>query len=107
MIAIPRGTQSLNPICSSKQSVSRGILSSCMEKPVSAAACAGPARRHGRQRRAGLVNITPTAGNISVEPYPSTAVPARRFASVLALLHFFAEEHLVESNLVISPCVTL
>jgi hypothetical protein len=25
-----------------------------------------PARRHGRQRRAGLVNITPTAGNISV-----------------------------------------
>jgi hypothetical protein len=36
--------------------------------------CAGPARRHGRQRRTGLVNITPTAGNISVGPYSSTAV---------------------------------
>ena len=107
MIAIPRGTQSLNPICSSKQSVSRGISPSCIEKPSVVAACAASTRRQGRQRRAGLVNITPTAGNISVEPYPSTAVPARRFASVIALLHFFAEEHLVESNLVISPCVTL
>ena len=46
----------------------------------------GPARRHGRQRRAGLVNITPTAGNVSVGPYSSTAVPARRFASVLSLV---------------------
>ena len=30
----------------------------------------------GRQRRAGLVNITPTVGSISVGRYSSTAVPA-------------------------------
>ena len=40
----------------------------------------GPAGRYGRQRRVGLVNITPTAGNISVEPFSSTALPARRIA---------------------------
>jgi Cobalamin-independent synthase, Catalytic domain len=81
-----RGTGSSNPLPSSKQSVSRGISPSCIEKPAVAAGCAGPARRHGRQRRAGLVNITPTAGNISVGPYSSTAVPARRFATVVALV---------------------
>ena len=43
----------------------------------------GPGQAHGRQRRAGLVNITPTAGNISVGPYSSTAVPTRRFATVV------------------------
>src|SRR5215468_3504146 len=78
------GSGGSNPVPSSRQSVSRGISSSCIEKPAVAAACAGPARRHGRQRRAGLVNITPTAGNISVGPYSSTAVPARRFATVVA-----------------------
>ena len=40
---------------------------------------ARPGRRHGRQRRAGSINITPTAGNISVGPYSSTAVPPARF----------------------------
>ena len=61
-----------------------GFLPSCIEKPAVAAASAGQARRHGRQRRAGLVNITPIAGNVSVGPYSSTAVPARRFATVVA-----------------------
>ena len=42
------GTSGSNPASSSKQSVSRGISSSCIEKPAVAAACAGPARRHGR-----------------------------------------------------------
>ena len=87
MIAIPRGTQSLNPICSSKQSVSRGISPSCIEKPSVVAACAASTRRQGRQRRAGLVNITPTAGNISVGRHSSTAVLGRRFATVVALVH--------------------
>ena len=50
--------------------------------------CVAPARRHGRQRRAGHVNITPAAGNISVGLYSSTAVPARRFAT---WLHWCAE----------------
>jgi hypothetical protein len=45
-----------------------------------AAVCAGPTRRYGRQRRARLVNITPTAGDISVGPYSNTTVPARRIA---------------------------
>jgi hypothetical protein len=72
----PPGTVSSNPSPSSKQSVSRGISPSCIEKPAVAAGCAGPVRRHGRQRRAGPVTITPTAGNISVGPYSSTAVPA-------------------------------
>ncbi len=80
------GTEGSNPPSSSRQSASRGISPSCIEKPAVAAACAGPARRHGRQRRAGLVNITPTAGNVSVGPYFSTAAPARRFASVVALV---------------------
>jgi len=75
------GTASSNPVRSSRQSVSLGISPSCIEKPAVAAGCAGPARRHGRQRRAGLVNITPIAGDISVERYSGTAVPARRFAT--------------------------
>ena len=32
------------------------------------------------ETRAGLVNITPTAPNVSVGPFSSTAVPARAFA---------------------------
>src|SRR6516165_6551325 len=36
----------------------------------------GPGQAAGRQRRAGLVNITPTAGSISVGRYSSTAVLA-------------------------------
>ena len=83
---ISRGTESSNPSPSSRQSVSRGISPSCVEKAAVAAACAGPDRRHSRQRRARLVNITPTAGNISVGRYSSTAVPGRRFATVLALV---------------------
>jgi hypothetical protein len=63
---ISRGTGSSNPSPSSRQSVSRGISPSRIEKPAVAAGCAGPAGQHGQQRRAGLVNITPTAGNISV-----------------------------------------
>ena len=55
-------------------------------KAGSCRGCAGLARLHGGQRRAGLVNITTTAGNISVRPYSGTAVPARRFASVVALV---------------------
>ena len=51
-----------------------------VEKPAVAAVCASPARRHGRQRRAGLVNITPTADCISVRPFSSTAVSVKRFA---------------------------
>ena len=48
----------------------------------------GPGGQHGRQRREGLVNITPIAGNVSVGRYSSTAVPARRFAT---WLHWCAE----------------
>jgi len=81
-----RGTRSSNPSPSSRQSVSRGISPSCIEKSAVAAACAAPARRHGRQRRAGLVNITPIAGNVSAGRYSSTAVPARRFATLVALV---------------------
>ena len=81
-----RGTRSSNPVPSSRESVSREISPSCIERPAVAAAWAGPARRHGRQRRAGLVNITPIAGNVSVGPYSSTAVPARRFTTVVALV---------------------
>ena len=76
-----RGTGSSNPSPSSRQSLSRRISPSCIARPAVAAAWAGPARRHGRQRRAGLVNITPIAGDISVERYSGTAVPARRFAT--------------------------
>ena len=83
---ISRGTGSSNPVPSSRQSVSRGISPSCIEKSAVAAACAAPARRHGRQRRAGLVNITPIAGNVSAGRYSSTAVPARRFATLVALV---------------------
>ena len=32
-----------------------------------------------------FVNITPIAGNVSVGPYSSTAMPARRFVAVVAL----------------------
>jgi len=77
------GTGSSNPLPSSRQSVSREISPSCIEKSAVAAGCAAPARRHGRRRRAALVNITLTAGNISVGPYSSTAVPTRRFATVV------------------------
>ena len=76
----PPGTVSSNPSPSSKQSVSRGIFPSCIEKPAVAAAYASPARPHGRQRHAGLANITPIAGNVSVEPYSSTAAPQCRAA---------------------------
>jgi hypothetical protein len=79
-------TGSSNPSPSSRQSVSRRISPSCIARPAVAAAWAGPARRHGRQRRAELVNITPIAGNVSVGPYSSTAVPARRFTTVVALV---------------------
>jgi hypothetical protein len=82
-----RGTNSSNPSPSSRQSVSRGFSPSCVEKPAVAAACAGSPRRRSRQRRARLVIITPTAGNISVGPYSSTAVPARRFVIVVALVY--------------------
>jgi hypothetical protein len=37
--------------------------------------CAGRGERRGRQRRAGRGNIGPTAVNISVGPYSSTAPP--------------------------------
>jgi len=72
-------TRSSNPVPSSRQSVSRGISPACIEKPAVAAACAGPVRRHRRQRHAGLVNFTPTGGKISVGPYSSTAAPPARF----------------------------
>jgi hypothetical protein len=41
------GTDGSNPSSSSKQSVSREISPSCIEKPAVAVACAGPARRYG------------------------------------------------------------
>ena len=74
---ISRGTESSNPAPSSRQSVSSGISPSCVEKPAVAAACAGMARRHDRQRPIGLVTITPIAGNVSVGRYSSTAAPKR------------------------------
>ena len=40
----PRGTEISNPVPSSKQSVSRGISPSCIEKSAVAAVCAGPTR---------------------------------------------------------------
>jgi len=85
-LPIWRGTEISNPFPSSKQSVSRQTSPSCVEKPAAAAVCAGPPRRHRWERRAGLVNITPTAGNISVGPFSSTAVPARRIADVVAVV---------------------
>src|SRR6516225_9994612 len=78
--------QKFESIPSSRQSVSREISPSCIEKSAVAAGCAAPAGRHGRQRRAALVNITPIAGNVSVGPHSSTAVPARRFTTVFALV---------------------
>src|SRR6516165_5996266 len=75
--------QKFESLPSSRQSVSREISPSCVEKSAVAAGCAAPARRHGRRRHAALVNITLTAGNISVGPYSSTAVPTRRFATVV------------------------
>jgi hypothetical protein len=64
---------------SSKQSVSRGISPSCIEKRAVAAGCAGPARRHGRRRRAGLVNITPLPViSLSGPIWPRRAVPPCR-----------------------------
>jgi len=44
----------------------------------------GQAARPAETRR--VVNITPIAGNVSVGPYSSTAVPARRFTTVVALV---------------------
>src|SRR5262249_25536501 len=82
----PRGTGGSNPSSSSRQSVSRGISPSCIENPAVAAACGASAKRHGRQRRAVLVNITPTAGNISVRPYSSTAVPGRGLGTVVVVV---------------------
>jgi hypothetical protein len=41
------GTDGSNPLPSSRQSVSRGIPPSGIKKAAAAAACAGPARRHG------------------------------------------------------------
>src|SRR6516225_8496159 len=75
--ALWRGTDGSNPSPSSSQSVSSGISPSCVEKPAVAAACAGMARRHDRQRPIGLVTITPIAGNGSVGRYSSTAAPKR------------------------------
>jgi len=42
--------------------VGNGNALQLSEKPAVAAVCAAPARRHGRQRRTGLVNTTRTAG---------------------------------------------
>jgi hypothetical protein len=42
--------------------------------------CAPLGWLRGRQRRAGLGNITPIAHYISVGPFSGTAVPAKRFA---------------------------
>ena len=44
----------------------------------------GQAARPAETRR--VVNITPIAGNVSVGPYSSTAVPAGRFTTVVALV---------------------
>src|SRR6516162_9510167 len=59
---------------------------SCIEKPAVAAVCAGPVRRHGRQRHVGLVNIEPTAGNVSVGHFSSTTVPAGTVLSTVVPL---------------------
>ena len=64
-----------------------GFLLPCIEKRAVAAACAGPARWHGRQRHARPVNITPIAGNVSVEPHSSTAMPPARFGDSEAPVH--------------------
>jgi hypothetical protein len=46
----------------------------------------GPGQAVRRQRRVGLVNITPTAGNVSVGRYSSTAGPNGQFATVVAVV---------------------
>ena len=69
------GTGSSNPLCSSRQSVSRPHPLSSVENPGFPRGCAPLAWRRGRQRRAGCFDIAPTGGNISVGPYSSTAVP--------------------------------
>jgi hypothetical protein len=56
-----------------------GCLLPVWENPAVAAGWAGPAKRLGRQRRTKLVKIAPTADNISVGPYFSTAMPPARF----------------------------
>jgi len=43
----------------------------------------GPGQAECRQRRAGLVNITPTTGNVSVGRFSSTALPARALSSTV------------------------
>jgi hypothetical protein len=72
------GTKRSRLTCSSRQSVSRGISPSCIEKPAVAAGCAGPARRRGRHRRAGLVNSRQLPVMSLSRPFP---VPQCRLSS--------------------------
>jgi hypothetical protein len=69
------GTDGSNPASSSRQSVSRPRPLSRVENPGLPRGCARLAGQPGRQRRAGCFDFAPTGGNISVEPYSSTAVP--------------------------------
>src|SRR5215510_12869268 len=73
-------TGSLVTASSSRQSVSRTNRAAAGRDPRVSRGYAPLGWRRGRQRRAGLVNIAPTADYISVGPFSSTAVPAKRFA---------------------------
>jgi hypothetical protein len=79
-----RGTEGSNPSPSSRESVSRGTLSSWVKNPGFLRGCAG-LRSRGRQRAAGPADIAPTRGNISVGPYSSTPFPAMRSRQVVGL----------------------
>jgi hypothetical protein len=76
MLTLSRpGTDSSNPSPSSGEPVSLPNPLLYVKNPGFPRGCARLARRAGRQRRARCVDAAPTGGNISVEPYSSTAVP--------------------------------
>jgi len=78
-----RGTEGSNPAPSSRESVSRGTLSSCVKSPAFRAGVAGLRSRRGRQSAVGPANIAPTCGNISAGLYSSTVISGDAVANNL------------------------
>ena len=74
-----RGTDGSNPVPSSRESTSHGILPSHGEKPAFSRGCVGPAGA-ARSAETGIARcMAPTGGNISVGPNSSTAASMRRW----------------------------
>ena len=75
MLAASRGTDGSNPVPSSGESASRGILPSHGEKPAFSRGCVGPAGA-ARSAETGIARcVAPTGGNISVGSDSGTAAP--------------------------------